>query len=349
MNNHTITIGDTTVKPGQRATIDLPVGQLYTHEVVNMPVYVINGRKPGPVLFVSAAIHGDELNGIEIVRRLVNLPALKKLSGALMAIPIVNVLGTFQKSRYLPDRRDLNRSFPGTERGSLASRLANTFLTEIVCQATHGIDLHTAAVHRENFPQVRGDLDDTETAHIARAFNAPVLLNSALLEGSLRSSAAKNKIPVIVYESGEALRFDEVAIRTGVEGVLNVMRALEMLPPSKRRRKAMKPLVASESTWLRASGSGVLRAHVPLGGLVEKDQLMGVIADPLGENELEIRAPFDGFIIGRSNLPLMHEGEAVFHLAKLEKPDDAEARLETFKSTHTDDAATLGFLTPPNE
>lgn len=345
-SNGEITIGGVTVRPGERVTLDLPVGRLYTHETVNMPVHVINGRRGGPVLFVSAALHGDELNGIEIVRRLINRPALKRLKGTLLAVPVVNVLGTFHKSRYLPDRRDLNRSFPGSDKGSLASRLAYTFLHEVVMQATHGIDLHTAAVHRDNFPQIRGDLDDKETSRIAHAFNAPVLLNSALLGGSLRAAAAEHGIPVIVYEAGEALRFDEVAIRTGVEGVLNVMRALDMLPPSKRRRKRFDPLIARDSTWLRAPGSGVLRTYVPLGGLVTRDQLMGVVADPLGENEEEIRAPFDGFIIGRSNLPLMHEGEAVFHLARLEKPGTAEERLETFKSTHTDDAATLGFLSP---
>ncbi len=347
MSNNLIMVGGVTVRPGEHMTIDLPISQLYTHEIVNMPVHVINGRKAGPVLFVSAAVHGDELNGIEIVRRLISLPAVKKLAGALMVVPVVNVLGVFQKSRYLPDRRDLNRSFPGSEKGSLASRLAHTFLTEIVSQADYGIDLHTAAVYRDNFPQIRADLDDERAARIARTFGAPVLLNSALVEGSLRANAAKSEIPVIVYEAGEALRFDEVAIRTGVQGILNVMREIGMLPPSRRRKKAPAPLLARESHWLRAPGSGVLRAYVPLGGLVDKGQLMGVVAGPLGDDEKEILAPFRGFIVGRNNLPLVHEGEAVFHLARLERPGKAEARIETFKSTHTDDAATLGFLSPP--
>lgn len=348
MSRAPIRIADREIRAGERATLELPVGQLYTHETVNMPVHVIHGRREGPALFVSAALHGDELNGIEITRRLINVKALKRLRGTLLVVPVVNVLGVFQKSRYLPDRRDLNRSFPGSDKGSLASRLANTFLTEIVQHADYGIDLHTAAVYRDNFPQIRADLDDPNAERIARAFGAPVLLNSALVDGSLRGSAAKHDIPVIVYEAGEALRFDEVAIRTGLQGVLNVMRSIDMLPPSTRRRKAVRPLVARESTWLRAPGSGVMRAYVPLGGLVDEGQLMGVVAGPFGENEKEIRAPFDGFVVGRSNLPLMHEGEAVFHLARFEKPEDAEQRLERFKNTHTDDAATLGFLSPPD-
>src|SRR5690606_33813431 len=161
--------------PGTRATLDLPVGQLYTHETVNMPVHVIHGKQPGPAVFISAAIHGDELNGIEIVRRLVALPLLKKLRGVLLAVPVVNVLGAYQKSRYLPDRRDLNRSFPGSDKGSLASRLAHTFLAEVVAHAQYGIDLHTGAIHRDNFPQIRADLDDKKTAQLAAAFGAPVL------------------------------------------------------------------------------------------------------------------------------------------------------------------------------
>lgn len=349
MSRAPIHIAGREIRAGERVTLELPVGQLYTHETVNMPVHVIHGRREGPVLFVSAAVHGDELNGIEIARRLINVKSLKRLAGTLLVVPVVNVLGIFQKSRYLPDRRDLNRSFPGSEKGSLAARLANTFLTEIVEHADYGIDLHTAAVYRDNFPQIRADLDDPNAERIARAFGAPILLNSALVDGSLRDSAAKRNIPVIVYEAGEALRFDEVAIRTGLQGVLNVMRSVEMLPPSTRKRKPVRPLVARESTWLRAPGSGMMRAYVPLGGLVDEGQLMGVVAGPFGENEKEIRAPFDGFVVGRGNLPLLHEGEAVFHLARFEKPEDAEQRLERFKNTHTDDAATLGFLSAPGE
>ena len=181
-----IRIAGFSVEPGRRGTVDLPLPQLYTHTPLTMPVHVVHGRRPGPCLFVSAAIHGDELNGVEIIRRVLGRPALSRLRGTLLAVPIVNVYGVIHHSRYLPDRRDLNRSFPGSERGSLASRLAHVFMTEIVARCEYGIDLHTAAYHRCNLPQIRADLGDERTAELAHAFAAPVVLDSRVRDGSLR-------------------------------------------------------------------------------------------------------------------------------------------------------------------
>ena len=209
-------IAGTEVSPGTRRTLELPVASLYSHAPMTLPVQVVCGRHDGPRLFVSAALHGDEINGVEIIRRLLRLPSLKKLRGTLLAIPIVNVYGFVNRSRYLPDRRDLNRSFPGSVRGSMAARLADLFLKEIVDRCNYGIDLHTGAIHRENLPQIRANLDDEETARIARAFHVPLLLNSDLRDGSLREIAAERGIPMLLYEAGEALRFDERAIRAGV-------------------------------------------------------------------------------------------------------------------------------------
>ncbi len=198
-------INDQIIEPGCSVMIDLPLPRLYTHALMTMPVHVIRGKKPGPKLFVSAAIHGDELNGVEIIRRLLKQPALNKLRGDLIAIPMVNVYGIIHHSRYLPDRRDLNRSFPGSKKGSLAARLADLFMTEIVRKCTHGIDLHTGAIHRSNLPQIRANLDDAETLSLAKSFNVPVLLNSNLRDGSMRESAAGLGIPMLLYEAGEAL------------------------------------------------------------------------------------------------------------------------------------------------
>src|SRR5210317_2224879 len=196
--NNTIEIGDAVVGPGKRANVSLPVADLYTSTSLHMPVQVICGRQAGPVLFVSAAIHGDELNGVEIIRRLLRLKALRSIRGTLLAVPIVNVHGFLNQSRYLPDRRDLNRSFPGTEKGSIAARLANVFITEIVSRCTHGIDLHTAAVNRENLPQVRAETDDPEVEAMARAFGLPVIVNSSVIDGSLRSAAGDLGVKVLV-------------------------------------------------------------------------------------------------------------------------------------------------------
>ncbi|MCG6971374.1 MAG: succinylglutamate desuccinylase/aspartoacylase family protein [Gammaproteobacteria bacterium] len=330
-------INGQTVAPGSRAMVDIKLPMLYTHDHLTMPVHVIRGRKSGPVLFVSAAIHGDELNGIEIIRRLLQLKRLSKLRGTLIAVPIVNVYGVIHQSRYLPDRRDLNRSFPGQDHGSMSARLANLFMTQIVSQCTHGIDLHTGAIHRGNFPQIRANLDDAETERLARAFGVPVLLNSTLRDGSLRESAAEMGIPMLLYEAGEALRFDELSIRAGLRGVINVMRELHMLPPGKSRRKPLaEPFVARSSNWVRAPESGILRTLVRLGEHVKCGDLMGIISDPYGQRNYQILAPTSGVVIGRSNIPLIHEGEALFHVARYEASHDVADHVEAFQAEYED-------------
>ncbi len=327
------TIGSVTVGAGKRGNVDLPVADLYTSTSLHMPVQVVNGRRTGPVLFISAAIHGDELNGVEIIRRLLRLQALNRLRGTLLAVPIVNVHGFLEQSRYLPDRRDLNRSFPGSAKGSIAARLANIFLQQIVLKADYGIDLHTGAIDRSNLPQVRASLDDARANDIALAFGAPVVINANLREGSLRASAADNDIPVIVYEAGEALRFDEIAIRAGLRGVLRVMRRIGMLPASKRAPRA-QPVVARSSSWVRAPVSGIVTRRAQLGKSVRAQESLAVISDPLGSREESVSASFDGIIIGRSNLPLAHEGDALFHVAAFKNFERAEDAVEEFASIH---------------
>jgi predicted deacylase len=300
---------------------------------MEMPVHVIRSRKDGPHLFVCAAMHGDELNGVEIIRRLLKRRALKRLSsGTLIAVPMVNVYGVIERSRYLPDRRDLNRSFPGSQKGSLASRVADAFMTEIVANSTHGIDLHTGAIHRDNMPQVRADLDDKPTLQIARAFGVPVLLSSRLRDGSLREAARSEGVPILVYEAGEALRFDEHGIRVGVKGIENVMRHLGMLPPARSTSVPKEPYVARSSHWIRASQSGVLRAGIKLGDAVAKGEILGRIADPFGGEEAIIRADADGIVIGRTHLPLVNEGDAVVHIACFEDVDEVAEHVEQFQT-----------------
>ena len=206
--NKAITIGGVEVKPGTRASINVPIADLYTGTSLSMPVKVFCGKSAGPVLFVSAAVHGDELNGVEVIRRLQIQKALRSVRGTLITVPVVNVHGFLNQSRYLPDRRDLNRSFPGSAKGSIASRTAHTFLNEIVKKAEYGIDLHTGAINRSNLPQIRANLDDAKTEELARVFGAPVILNASIRDGSLRSCAADRGFPMLVYEAGEALRFD---------------------------------------------------------------------------------------------------------------------------------------------
>ncbi|ART62036.1 succinylglutamate desuccinylase/aspartoacylase family protein [Kushneria marisflavi] len=320
------------VLPGQRRQIDVPVARLYTHTPLNIPVEVVHGRRDGPVMLVCGAIHGDEINGVEIVRRVLKTRSLTRLRGTLIAVPIVNVFGFVQHSRYLPDRRDLNRCFPGSESGSLGSRIAALFREQVVDLATHILDLHTGAIHRTNLPQIRAQLERNEqTRAMADAFGAPVILNAELRGGSLREYAERRGIPVLTYEAGEALRFDDWAISAGVRGVLRVMRLLDMLPVG-RGSKIPASEVARSSSWARAPIDGVLRPRVRLGARVVKGERLGIVAGPFGNEEGDVLSSSDGIVIGMSNLPLVNEGEAVFHIARFHELEDAEHAVEAWQA-----------------
>jgi len=323
-------IYDQVINPGERKTVNIPLPGLHSETTVSMPVHVIHGKKDGPVLFISSAIHGDEINGVEIIRRILSLNSIKRINGTILAIPVVNIFGFDGHSRYLPDRRDLNRCFPGKDSGSLAGRLANIFMSEVVLRSDIGIDLHTAAIHRDNFPQIRADMKIEQLNSLAKAYAAPVLLHSAPPDGSLRHAACQEKVPIMVYEAGEALRFDEVSIRVAVRGILNVMRELKMI--SKSRSKKFKPSVLLRSShWVRASVSGILRAQVALGDMVEKGDILGLISDPAGKKDTEIMASSDGIIIGRSLIPLVYEGEALFHIGRSQQTSLLEEHIENLQ------------------
>jgi predicted deacylase len=313
-----IVIGGVEIAAGERRTIEIPIARLPTAAGLAMPVHVIRGRKEGPSLFVSAAIHGDEINGVEIVGRLLRMRALERLRGTLIAVPVVNVFGFSGYSRYLPDRRDLNRSFPGSERGSLAARLAHLFMEEVVANATHGIDLHTGPIHRTNLPQLRVTDGDRASLAMAKHFGPLVVLKSEVRDGSLRAAAAERGVPILVYEGGEALRFDEWAIRAGLRGVLATMHYLDMLPTRREKpRPIPEPVVASSSHWVRAPEGGILRTRASLGTRVSRGDTLGTIGDAYGHDPVVVRAPNDGIVIGRTQLPVVNEGDALFHLLPL--------------------------------
>tara|TARA_R110000868_G_scaffold410505_4_gene698855 strand:+ start:100435 stop:101451 length:1017 start_codon:yes stop_codon:yes gene_type:complete len=322
-------INDQDILPGTVTRVELPVANLYIHAEVSMPVHVIRGRKDGPTVFVSAAVHGDEINGIEIIRRLIQLKNLKITCGTLILVPMVNVYGVLNQSRYMPDRRDLNRVFPGSMKGSLAGRLANIFLNEIVAQCDYGMDLHTGAIHRSNFPQIRAKLDDEETRKMAEAFGVPVLLHSDLLDGSLRQAAVEVNTKILLYEAGEALRFDETCIQSGLKGVVNVLAYLGMTRRPMRKRM-VEPFVAYGSSWLRAGSSGIVHNLKNLGAKVSKGEVLAEIGDTFGEISDKVCAKHDGIIIGKQNIPLVQEGDAMFHIAfyKNDEEDEVAEHIE---------------------
>ncbi len=328
-------IGDQEVKAGTRQTIEVPVAKLYTHTPLHIPVEVVHGRRSGPVLMVCGAIHGDEINGVEIVRRVLKNSALRHLRGTLVAVPIVNIFGFVQRTRYLPDRRDLNRCFPGTETGSLGGRIAYLLRTQIMENVSHIIDLHTGAIHRFNLPQIRAELKNPETTRMAEAFGAPIIINASLREGSLRAYADSQDIPVITFEGGEALRFDEVVISSGVKGVIRVMRALEMIP-AKKGPSAPKSRseIAANSQWVRTDMDGIMRPVARLGQKVRKGQKLAMVADPFGESESAVLSPCSGIVICVNNLPLVNEGEAIYHIARFDELSEAEAAMKHFRSSY---------------
>lgn len=322
-----IVIANEEIRAGESRCVKLALAMLYTSTPIEIPVYVSHGKKDGPVLFITAAIHGDEINGVEIIRRLHHIPRLKRLRGTLITIPVVNVYGFMLHSRYLPDRRDLNRQFPGSEKGSMASKLAHLIMTEIVQHSTHGIDLHTGAIHRSNYPQVRYCQRSLQSALMAKAFATPVIVPSNIRDGSLRHSTDNIDIPMIVYEAGEALRFDEFSVKLGVRGVLRVMNYLGMLSPSQGKhiaRRIPEVAVAKSTFWIRAEASGMMLKSKALGSKVSKDELLCLIVDPLGNSEIRICCPYEGLVIGKTNIPLVNEGDALFHVAVFEDLEDLQ-------------------------
>jgi uncharacterized protein len=314
LTSNIIEIAKEIIRPGQLRRLDLPVSRLPTQTLLSLPITVINGVETGPILWLSAAIHGDELNGVEIISQVLAKIRPEKLRGTIIAVSIVNVFGFIEQSRYLPDRRDLNRSFPGSETGSMASRLANLLMREVVRRSTHGIDLHTAAVHRINSPQIRTNLQDRASYDFARAFGAPLMMHAPTLAGSLRQAATKLGIPVLLYEAGEALRFDRTAIKVGVEGIIRVMDYLSMyrfdnLP------QGSNSLETYQSRWVRASVGGIFHLQVDLGDKVFRKQELGYITNAFGEQRVAIRASVNGIVISHTQNPLVNQGDAIVHLA----------------------------------
>jgi predicted deacylase len=309
-------IGPIRVRPGQAKAVSLPITRLVTGADVDLPVRVVHGREDGPTVWIDAAIHGDEAVGVEVVRQVLAGLEPKALRGTLIAVPIVNVLGFMTGDRYLPDRRDLNRSFPGSARGSLASRIAHLMMTEVVAKCDVGIDLHTGSDRRTNLPQIRADLDDPRTRELAEAFAAPVMLHARLRDGSLRAAAREAGATVLLYEAGEAWRMDDWAIDAGVRGVRRVLAALGMTDPVDDDPPPAS-LASRRSSWVRARGTGMLHLEVALGEHVTEGQRLGGLFDSFGKRVRLVHAERSGVVIGRTEAPVVNSGDAVVHVAEV--------------------------------
>ena len=330
MKNNNITICGETIHPGEQVSLALPLPELFSCAPMCMPIKVLNGKLAGPCLVVIAAMHGNELNGAEIINRLLHSKNLKKLKGTLVAVPIMNVYGFINKTRILPGGTSLGTSFPGSQQGSHAARLAHLFCSEIFSLADYCIDLQTGWLNHSNLPQVFVTDDNEQELELAHTFSAPVISEVSPQKGSLRAHANKKEIPYLVYEAGEAMRFDESSIRIGLKGLTNVIRHLDMLPaPSKVNSIKQKSFLMRDTRWVRSPTSGINYSSIKLGQQVKKGELLSMIKDPFGAGpDVPVMAEFDGIVVSINNLPLVYEGVSLFQLASFERLSLAATHIE---------------------
>jgi predicted deacylase len=316
-----LSFAGSSVAPGETAELRLKVAESYAAEPVTVPVTVVRGS-PGPTLFVTATVHGDELNGVGILRGLLNDADFSGLKGTLIAVPVVNVPGFLNQDRRLPDRRDLNRSFPGSRKGSLTARLADVLFREVIRKSDFGLDLHTAGGERTNYPQIRADLSNPAVVELAGAFGCPLIVDGAGPEGSLRRTAVAAGVPTIVYEAGSARRLERPFIEVGIQGVLNVLRSLRMLPGE----PASPPLRLwiERTRWIRSRKGGILDLRVELGQPLSRGQEVSVNSNPFGRGRSSLKSPHAGVVLGLTRLPLVHPGDAVCNVARLD-PQEMDA------------------------
>jgi predicted deacylase len=306
-------INNIEIPPGESTSVEVNIARLPSRTSIDLVVTVARAIEPGPVLLLLGGLHGDEINGIEIVRRIIEAGHHIPLKGTVICVPILNIFGFIHFSRFVPDGKDVNRSFPGNRNGSLASRLAYYLMKEIVPRIDYGIDYHTGGADRDNYPQVRCVLNDPVNRELARAFCAPFTLHSNFRPKSLRQSAAKLGKRIIVYEGGESARFSEHAITVGINGTLRMMNHLGISSagvedPGYHNQEFM------HSSWVRARSSGIFQCLVSTGEYVEKNQLVGYITDPFGAFRIQLRTHVSGWIIGLNNNPILHQGDAVVHI-----------------------------------
>lgn len=297
---------------GEQKQINLDIARLPSRTPISIPVFVSRSNKPGPSLLVIAGMHGDEINGVEIVRRIMKNNLHIPDCGSIICIPILNVFGFIQQSRELPDGKDMNRSFPGSHNGSLAARVANVLVSEILPNIDYGIDFHTGGASRSNFPQIRCKIEDATNRKLASAFNAPFTLNSPFRPSSLRYAAAKRKKPILVYEGGESLRLDAFAIEEGIKGYQNLISELSI----STREKILdnKNVQIEKSTWLRARGSGLFELYIKAGDYVKKGQLLGMVSSPFSDFEKSVKSRKAGYVIGLNNQAVVNQGDALIHI-----------------------------------
>lgn len=342
------------IAPGERSDVFVNLGESYSGAELSIPIHVMRGPEEGPVLFITAALHGDEINGTGVVRALIRDEDLVLKRGALILVPVLNVLAFERHSRYLPDRRDLNRCFPGTKKGSLASRIARLIFEQIVHRSDYGIDLHTAAVRRTNYPNVRADLSQPEVERLATVFGSEFTINAVGPKGALRREACRAGCPTILLEGGEVWKVEPAILESTMRGIRNVLAHFDMIDG-----KVVKPpfrIILKKTKWIRANGAGFVRFHVSPGEVIEKGDQIATNTSLLGKAEEVMCAPFDAAVLGMTTLPAVSPGEPVYHLGRLEKGvrkiEKIRAALpegHPHEEVIVDLASSMMVVAPPNE
>jgi predicted deacylase len=312
-----------TILPGEFKEIDINIARLPSHTIIDTPIYVSRALEDGPVLALIAGMHGDEINGMEIVRRILDGGMHQPKRGTVICMPIINMYGFLNYSRDVPDGKDINRSFPGSRNGSLASRVAYHLMHDVIPFIDYGIDFHTGGAMRANYPQVRALLSDDKNIELANAFHAPFTLNSPFRPNSLRKEASRRGKYIIVYEGGESLRFDQNAIKEGIAGTLRLMKHLNMIDEAPHPEVENKMIWST--TWIRAKSAGLFQTNVYCGQLVQKDEWVGTITDPFGEFKEKVITPVTGYVVGLNNIPVINAGDALMHIGM-----DNMCRLDNF-------------------
>jgi hypothetical protein len=301
------------LKPGESSRINVRLAKLPSGTTIDLPVYIFRSKRKGPTILLSGGLHGDEINGIEIIRRLIDEDHLASpAKGSIVAVPVMNIFGFLNFSRDVPDGKDVNRSFPGSPSGSLAARIAYFITKNILPAIDFGIDFHTGGASRFNFPQIRYAAKDPKAFALAKTFEAPLILQSGLLNHSLRKEAFKMGKTILVFEGGESMRIDEEVVEAGMNGALRVLYHHGLLhdqPP-----KGEESAHCEQSKWVRAKRSGIYKGQVHSGTLVNKGDILGVITDPFGEFSMKVKAPSSGIVVGHNNMPVVNQGDALIHL-----------------------------------
>lgn len=315
-NNKTLVIFGESILPGESRTINVEIARLHTTTKLNIPVIVRRSKIEGPVVLFSAGIHGDEINGVEIVRQIISKKINRPTRGTIICIPVINMYGFVNKSREFPDGRDLNRVFPGSKKGSLASRFAFYLSTEVLPVLDYAVDFHAGGASRFNVPQIRIAENNVELKLLADVFNAPFTLYSKNISGSFRNTSEKANVKMLLFEGGKSLDINNEVANEGVEGAKRLLAHLKMLDNKQIVKPIEMPTIyIKHSVWLRAKCSGLLHDFNLIGKYVQKGTILATITDPFGKFERKVKAPHDGFIINANHSPIVYEGDAIYHMS----------------------------------